>query len=51
MQELFGEWLSGGETREIVQAVREGEIEIEAGEGKPVDEAFADVRNKLGWTK
>ena len=49
MHEPFEESSSVGESQEIIQAIREGEAEIEAGGGKPVDEAFADVRNKLGW--
>ena len=49
MQEPLDESASVRESQEVVQAVREGESEIEAGGGKSVDEAFADIRSKLGW--
>ena len=51
MQEPFDESLSVRESQEIVQAIREGEAEIEVGGGKPVDEAFTDIPSKLGWTE
>ena len=51
MQQLFNQWLSSRETKAVVDAVQQGEAEITAGGGKPVTDAFDEIRTELGWAK
>jgi len=48
IDELTHEWR---ELRGLAEDIRQAEAEIEAGEGQPLKEAFADVRRKLGWSE
>lgn len=48
LQALVEEWNSLRERERSVAAIRESVRQYEAGEGLPVQEAFEDVRRKLG---
>ena len=48
LQQILNAWEMRRESEETVEDIRRGISDIEAGEGKPVAQAFADVRRKLG---
>lgn len=48
LEELVQQWRSESEFTAAVADVRHGMEADAAGEAKPVDEAFAEVRNELG---
>ncbi|MFV2067986.1 MAG: hypothetical protein ACC645_13515 [Pirellulales bacterium] len=48
LQQLLSAWEMKRELEETADAIRQGISDIEAGKGKPVAQAFADVRKKLG---
>jgi len=47
LSQLAAEW---EEFRDTVADVRQGITDFEAGRHKPAEQAFADIRKKLGWT-
>ncbi len=51
LQQLLNAWEMKRESEETAEDIRQGISDIEAGEGKPVAQAFADVRGKLGFAK
>jgi hypothetical protein len=48
---LAAAWEEERELRSTVEAIQQSVADYEAGRVKPVVEAFASVREKLGWTK
>ena len=48
ISELAAKWEAEREIQETLGDIRQGEGDIAAGRGKPVAEAFADIRAKLG---
>ena len=46
--DLAGQWEAQRESRETIADILESHSDIEAGRMKPLDEAFADVRKKMG---
>jgi len=51
ISEIAAKWEADRELRETLDDIRQGEADIEAGRGKPVAEAFADIRKRLGWNQ
>ena len=51
LAELAARWEAERETQETLADIRQGEADIEAGRGKPVAEAFSDIRKRLGWNQ
>jgi hypothetical protein len=49
LHELVSEWEAAREHQRSVAAIRESVAQYEAGLSLPVEEAFAEVRRKLGW--
>lgn len=49
LSELVAKWEAHQrDYDETVAAVRQGQADFEAGKGKPVEKAFADIREQLG---
>lgn len=48
LQELVDEWNDLRSHEQSVSGIRDSVAQYEAGEGLPVDEAFNEVRRKLG---
>lgn len=51
MQQLFDDWQAQREYEETVADVRGGLSDVKAGRVKPVEQAFADIRKKLGLVR
>jgi hypothetical protein len=51
LQQLVNAWEMQRESDGTAEDIRQGISDIEAGKGKPVAQAFADVRRKLGTAK
>lgn len=47
-EELLRTWRSREETEQVVSDVEQGRADYEAGRGVSVEQAFANVREKLG---
>ncbi len=47
-QQILDKWQAKREAEAVADDIRQGIADIEAGKGKPVAQAFADVREKLG---
>ena len=48
MATLFRDWLDQCEAIELADDVRQAQVDIAAGLGKPAAEVFANLREKLG---
>ncbi len=51
MQDMLDQWLDRQTHEASVADIRESIAQYEAGEALPVDQAFSEVRRKLGWTE
>ena len=51
LEECLRQWRQDCEREELLSDITAGLDEVEQGHGQPVDEAFADIRQQLGWTK
>ena len=51
IQEILDKWNATREQRQSVAGIQESISQYESGEALPVDQAFEEVRGKLGWTK
>ena len=51
LQEILDKWNARRELRQSVAGIKESISQYEAGEGLPVDQAFDEIRGKLGWSK
>ena len=51
LEECLRQWRQDCEQEELLSDIAAGLDEAEHGGGQPVDEAFADIRRQLGWTK
>ena len=51
IQQILNAWEMKRESEETAEDICQGISDIKAGKGKPVTQAFADVRRKLGSTK
>jgi len=51
-EQLLEDWRASQDQdyEETVDDVRQGIVDFEAGKGKPVGDAFSDIRKKLGFT-
>jgi len=49
LQEILDQWNAMREHSQSVAGIQESITQYEAGEGLPVDQAFDEVRKKLGW--
>ena len=48
ISDLVRQWEAQRESQETIADILESHADIEAGRVKPLDEAFADVRKKIG---
>jgi hypothetical protein len=48
---LVREWEAQRECEETADDIRQGQADIEAGLGRPIDEVFAEIRGRLGTAK
>ena len=48
--DIVRQWEAERESQETIADILESHADIEAGRVKPLDEAFADVRKKMGLT-
>ena len=51
ISEFAAEWELQRERTETLNDIQQGEVDIQAGRGKPAAQAFEDVRKKLGLAK
>ncbi|MDC0935567.1 hypothetical protein OAS39_04710 [Pirellulales bacterium] len=51
LQEILDKWNTRREHQQSVAGIKESISQYEAGEGLPVDQAFNEIRSKLGWSK
>ena len=51
LEECLRQWRQDCEREELSSDIAAGLEEVEQGRGQPVDEAFAEIRRQLGWTK
>ena len=51
LRQLVSQWEVTREHERSVAAIRESVAEDEAGESVPVEDAFAEIRSRLRWTK
>jgi len=51
LQEILDKWNARRAHRQSVAGIQESISQYEAGEGLPVDQAFDEVREKLGWAE
>ena len=51
LQEILDKWNARREHQQSVAGIKESISQYEAGEGLPVDQAFDEIRRKLGWSK
>lgn len=51
MHALLDDWLMKRAHDASVTEIRQSIAQYEAGEALPVDQAFAEIRQKLGWTE
>jgi hypothetical protein len=48
LQDLLDEWNAQREHQQSIEGIRESMRQYEAGQALPLDEAFAEIRQKLG---
>ena len=48
LQALLDEWSAQREHQQSIEGIRESMRQYEAGQALPLDEAFAEIRQKLG---
>ena len=51
LEECLRQWREESEREELLADIQAGLDDVEQGRGQPVDEAFADIRQQLGWTR
>ena len=51
LEECLRQWREESEREELLAEIQAGLDDVEQGRGQPVDEAFADIRQQLGWTR
>ena len=49
LQALLNDWMQARAFEQSVADIHQSRQQYEAGEALPVDEAIAEVRDKLGW--
>jgi hypothetical protein len=48
---LVREWEAQREREETIEDIRQGQADIESGLGRPIEEVFAEIRERLGTAK
>ena len=51
IDQLTREWREARNLKQLVDDIAESEADVEAGRVRPLDEAFSDMRQKLGFTE